>query len=334
MKKINQMILFVVVLGLPLTAVAERVTFTFPVQCVYGKSCWIPNYVDLRPGPGVLDYTCREASYDAPPNGQHKGTDIAIQDFRAMREGIPVVAAAAGVVITQRDGMKDINYKLRIKPLVDTQFCGNTVSIQHEDGLVTKYCHMKKSSIFVFKDDRVKQGEFLGYVGMSGQTEFPHLHFQVTKDNQVVDPFAGLDRQKKCGVGWQTLWSERTLEKIPYQPTVIYNAGFSFQKPDYSAIRAGLYKAKTFSTTVPALVAWAEMFRVKVGNKVVFAIFNPKGQKIHETTVNIKANKARYTAFSGVRRKSAAWPKGTYQAKITLKHFYGEEEITRKIQIK
>ncbi|PCI41911.1 MAG: peptidase M24 [Rhodospirillaceae bacterium] len=320
--------------GLSAPVMAEGGSFIFPVDCEYGKTCWIPNYVDLKPGPGVLDYTCRDASYDAPPGDQHKGTDIAIQDIRALRDGVAVVAAASGVVIGQRDGLQDINYKERTNPLADTQFCGNGLTIQHGDGLITQYCHMKKGSVFFFKDDRVKQGDFLGYVGLSGYTDFPHLHFQITKDKQVIDPFAGFDRQKKCGLGKQPLWNTKTLEKTPYEPSVIFNAGFSFQKPDYKAIRTGLYKSKTVSTTVPALVAWAEMFRVKTGNTIDFVLYGPGGQKIHQKTVNIKADKVRYTAFSGLRRKGKQWPTGTYRATITLKHIRGESAVTRKIHMK
>lgn len=326
-----QILLIVGLVGMPFIASAAGATFTFPVDCKFGKNCWIPNYVDLRPGPGVLDYTCRDTSYDAPPGGQHKGTDIAIQDVRAMRDGVAVVAAAAGVVIGQRDGVADINFKERSKPLASSLFCGNGLTIEHADGLVTQYCHMKKGSVFFFKGDRVKQGDFLGYVGLSGQTAFPHLHFQVTKDKQIIDPFAGLDRQKKCGVGEQPLWDAKTLERLPYNPTVIYNAGFSFQKPDYKAIRSGLYKAKVVSTKIPALVAWAEMFRVKAGNKIFFEIYGPGGQKIHQKTVSIKADKAHYTAYSGLRRSGKDWPSGTYQAKITLKYINGESKIIQKI---
>ncbi|PHS78390.1 MAG: hypothetical protein COB59_07165 [Rhodospirillaceae bacterium] len=237
------------------------------------------------------------------------------------------------MVIGQRDGVEDISFKERTTPLVSSLFCGNGLTIDHGDGLVTQYCHMKKGSVFFFKGDRVKQGDFLGYVGLSGQTEFPHLHFQVTKDKQVIDPFAGLDRQKKCGVGKQPLWDAKTLERLPYGPTVLYNAGFSFQKPDYKAIRAGLYKAKVVSTKISALVAWAEMFRVKAGNKIIFEIYGPGGQKIHQKTVNINADKAHYTAYSGLRRPGKEWPSGTYQTKITLKHINGESKIIQKIKM-
>ena len=59
----------------------------------------INNYVDLDPGPGILDYMGGNVTY----NG-HRGTDIDILDFYDMDEGIPVLAAAAGEVIFVHDG--------------------------------------------------------------------------------------------------------------------------------------------------------------------------------------------------------------------------------------
>jgi len=307
-------------------AAEGNVRFSFPVQCEIGKTCWIPNYVDLKPGPGVLDYACGDASYDAQPGGQHKGTDIAVQDMAAMRGGVPVIAAADGVVLGQRDGINDINLKDNPKRVVESMACGNGLRIQHANGLISQYCHMRNHSLFAFKGDRVRRGQHLGLIGLSGRTEFPHLHFQVTnKDKDIIDPFVGLKRSKKCGVGKAPLWDAKTLKKTPYQPTAIYNIGFTQFKPDFKAIRAGLYKNKTYSTSVPALVVWAEVFRVKLGDKLIFTIIDSSGQKIHENTLPMKATKAKYVAFSGLKRKASRWPPGAYQGKVTLVR--GEEKI-------
>jgi hypothetical protein len=321
--------------GVPGAAISadDHVVFSFPVACEIGKTCWIPNYVDLKPGPGVLDYACGDASYDAEPGGQHKGTDIAVQDMAAMREGVPVVAAADGVVISQRDGVPDINVKDNPKGVVDSMACGNGLRIEHANGFISQYCHMRNHTIFAFKGDKVRRGQHLGTVGLSGRTQFPHLHFQVTKDNQIIDPFAGLNRVKPCGVGETPLWDAKTIAATPYQPTAIYNIGFSQFKPDFKAISNGLYKATTFATTVPALVVWAEVFRVKAGDKLEFTITDPSGRAIHQNAMGMKAAKASYVAFSGLKRKGTKWPVGTYQGKVTLKRGSKEFVATTALQI-
>jgi len=304
--------------GVPFAAFADGLRFSFPLDCVIGKTCWIPNYVDLKPGKGVLDYACGKASYDAPPGAQHKGTDIAVTDMAAVRDGVPVLAAAPGVVIGQRDGIQDINIKDNPKGIASTMACGNGLRIQHDNGMISQYCHMRKNSVVAWKGDKVKRGQVIGMVGLSGKTSYPHLHFQVTMGKKILDPFAGLDRTQKCGVGQNPLWDDKTIAMIPYQPTAIFNAGFSNQRPDFKAIRAGLYKGNKFAAKVPALVVWAEFFRVKANDRITFIIIDPHGRKIHEKTIAIKADKARYIAFSGLRLKQPSWPLGTYVGKINL----------------
>ncbi len=54
----------------------------------------------------------------------------------------------------------------------------NVVILEHEDGTLSLYIHMMQNGITVELGDTVRQGDLLGYVGMSG-TSFSHLHFQV-----------------------------------------------------------------------------------------------------------------------------------------------------------
>ena len=56
---------------------------------------------------------------------------------------------------------------------------GSHVVIKHKDGTVAVYCHLKKGSIVVKKNDKVVQGEFIGYSGDTGNSSDPHLHFEV-----------------------------------------------------------------------------------------------------------------------------------------------------------
>ena len=96
--------------------------------------------------------------------------------------GTPILAAADGVVENAvRNGKKD----------------GINVTINHQNGYVTVYKNMGKMS--VRKRQKVKQGDVIGSVGMSGITFAPHLHYEVWYNGQMMNPmdyfFASLTPQ-------------------------------------------------------------------------------------------------------------------------------------------
>ena len=63
---------------------------------------------------------------------------------------------------------------------------GRQVRVNHAGGLGTSYSHM--SRIIVSPGARVRQGQVIGYVGSSGLSTGPHLHFEVYKNGQVINP--------------------------------------------------------------------------------------------------------------------------------------------------
>lgn len=94
----------------------------------------------------------------------HPGLDIAV-DY-----GAPVYASAAGTVDTA--GW--------------VSGYGRYVRIQHDHGYTTAYGHM--SGIAVAPGQRVRKGEIIGFVGSTGYSTGPHLHFEVQVDGHTVDP--------------------------------------------------------------------------------------------------------------------------------------------------
>ncbi|ROO23784.1 OapA family protein [Salinisphaera orenii] len=65
---------------------------------------------------------------------------------------------------------------------------GNVVIIRHDDHLSTRYGHMSKFAEGLGNGSRVKQGEVIGYVGMSGLATGPHLHYEFRVDGEPKDP--------------------------------------------------------------------------------------------------------------------------------------------------
>jgi len=143
----------------------------------------IYNYVDQNPANNqILDYYCNDVSYDG-----HNGTDIGLDGFYAMDEmKTPILAAAPGIVSYTHDGEFDRH------EYWNDSAVGNAVIISHTDGTDTWYWHMKKNSVAVSTGDTVAAGDTLGFVGSSGISTGPHLHFEVQNEQaQVVDPWEG-----------------------------------------------------------------------------------------------------------------------------------------------
>ncbi|GHV95020.1 peptidase M23 [Spirochaetia bacterium] len=104
-----------------------------------------------------------------PFSGQyyiHKGIDLS-----TYRSGDTIVATADGQVVT-------IDY--------DEGF-GNYVIIKHKHGYYTRYAHMLSFRVKV--GQRVQQGEAIGYIGNTGLSTGPHLHYEVHIGSDVVDPY-------------------------------------------------------------------------------------------------------------------------------------------------
>lgn len=63
---------------------------------------------------------------------------------------------------------------------------GNHIVIKHGYGYETLYAHLSKYK--VKKGEKVKRGDVIGYVGSTGRSEAPHLHYEVHKNGQVINP--------------------------------------------------------------------------------------------------------------------------------------------------
>jgi len=78
---------------------------------------------------------------------------------------------------------------------------GNTIMIRHSGGYKSLYAHMWKFASRVKKNTWVKQGTFIGYVGTSGRSTGPHLHFGLYKNGRAVNPARVMSYSKKTLYG-------------------------------------------------------------------------------------------------------------------------------------
>ena len=301
-------------------------SLAFPLACEIGRTCEIQHYVDRDPGPGVLDYRCGQRTYH-----EHNGVDIRLLDMAAQRAGIDVLAAAPGRVTGLRDGVQDISVHAPGAPSVTGKECGNGVVVDHGGGWVTQYCHLARGSVRVKVGDVVATGQPLARVGLSGNTEFPHLHLTVRQGAQTVDPFAP-DMTNPTACRAQTaLWDAGALRQLAYKAGAVLNVGFTTGAIDNAAIEAGGVTAA--SAGAPGLVAYVRLIELQAGDQIELVLTGPGGKALAQTApAALTGQKAQYVAYVGVTRKAAGWPPGTYIAEVRVRRA-GAVAITRRWQV-
>jgi hypothetical protein len=286
--------------------------FALPIDCVPGESCWVVNYVDEDPTGAARDYTCGPQTY----NG-HTGTDIAIRDQGEMRRGVAVFAAAAGVVQATRDGVADGRFTRGDAGEVSGRECGNGVLIDHGEGWHTQYCHMRSGSIAVKKGERVERGAKLGFVGLSGRTEFPHLHFEVRHRGSRFDPFTGRAAPAPCGQPGEPFWSPEARRALGYRPVSIYDAGFAGAMPVIARLHEG-ERGVPARRESPVLAAWAALYHVRAGDEVVLRLEDPAGRTVLEARRTLERTQARRIEAAAARRTGDAWSAGRYRLTVRV----------------
>jgi len=283
-----------------------------PVDCEVGKSCLIQKLVDHDPGPGRSDYRCGSLTTDG-----HDGIDIRLRTMKDMADGYAVIAAAAGTVLRTRDGEPDVSSRIRTDR--NGRDAGNGVVIDHGNGWESQYSHLKMGSVAARPGQRVEQGDRLGLIGMSGNSEFPHLHFSVRLRGATVDPYISRAAPSQCNASGASggMWTPATMRSLAYAPTMLIAAGLASQVPPRSvADRTETPMIKGRNTP---LLLWVDLIGAKAGDVQEFSLTGPDGESIHAQTTRIDDGGLSWFAFSGKRPPPGGWRPGRYTGRYVLK---------------
>lgn len=297
----------------PNGAVAMVDDILLPLDCEPNEDCWVVRYVDHDPGPDAKDYACGPMSGDG-----HKGTDFAVRDLAAVSSGVKVRAAAGGRVAAVRDGMEDRLIDASDVAAVGGRECGNGVRIDHGDGWISLYCHLRRGSTMVVEGDEVVAGQTLGLVGLSGQTSFPHLHFDLRKDDRPVDPFVGIQREASCGPGERPLWNREVRRSLDYRPPLLTNSGITGTVPDKDDARKGWHRETVLPSQSPSLTLWIDGYWFEQGDRVAFRLQGPDRNVVIDRSLEIGQTRQRWFSFASAPRPFGGWPAGTYRGEVRV----------------
>jgi len=240
-----------------------------PLSGTPNQDWFIGNYMDADRRPdSFADYRGGFMTYD-----QHTGLDFILADVDQAEAGVPVLAARGGTVLEIRDGQNDREYSQ------DGGQLSNFVKIEHADGSVAEYKHLKMNSILVTPGQQVKAGQPLAQVGSSGLSSHPHLHLAVRNaDGQLID-----------------LLAEGLIDLAEAYPTrpYLFDAGISGSSDlrifsNYfrytPAHRTSISKSET-------LYVWYKLINMGRGDTVHATLIHPDGRQTPLFTLQAQDNR-------------------------------------------
>jgi murein DD-endopeptidase MepM/ murein hydrolase activator NlpD len=225
--------------------------FILPIAGTPYASWTIVNYVDMDLGSGVRDYHGGDYTYDG-----HRGIDYTLPNFAAMDRGVKVFAAAPGVVLETHDGEFDRNTSCTGTP--------NYVAIDHGEGWVTYYLHLRRNSVAVAVGQHVVAGQQIGLVGSSGCSTDAHLHFELRHDGDVVETY----------VDPSGYW----ISPLPYAGTKAgaLDAGTTYGNPSTAQLKERPGQINAYAHNAPVWF-WANIFGFKPGDQLTVRWTKPNG---------------------------------------------------------
>ena len=287
--------------------------FSLPVDCPAEAPCFLQNLVDIDASPQRLDGLCGRATY----NG-HKGTDFRVRNVDTLKLGIPVFAIADGVVRATRDGEPDrlLSSKSDIKQLKGRD-CGNGVIIDHgkikQAKWQTQTCHLAKGSVLVRSGQKIKRGEQIGKMGLSGRTQFPHVHVSVRRNGKIIDPITGLLPGNLCNsLAKTSLFSAKAQDELTKMNGPLLQLGFANGPVNSASLSTNTVQKPNRDGPI---VFYAKFFNLKKGDYFRLRILSNDGLLTKNSTKPLTKAKSTYTVFTGKKGKLEP---GVYKGEIEL----------------
>jgi hypothetical protein len=283
-----------------------------PVDCRLGDECFVQQMPDIDPGEEVLDPLCGKASYRG-----HDGWDIRLRSLKDIGR-TAVLSVEDGTVLRVRDGIPDrIFDRSQDSELLGGKECGNGVVVEHANGIVSQYCHLKQGSIAVRPGARIGKGESLGSIGASGLAEFPHVHLSIRRDGVTVEPLTGRPLRQgteACGDTKDSLFEPSVERLLSRSPTAILDLGLAKAPPELpNLVREGGPPLVKLSEPI---VIWVWAINVEQGSLFRIRLLDP--DRIPLLDLNTKAlegRKANYLAYVGGKHGTRP---GVYDLRVEL----------------
>lgn len=294
-------------------AATDYPKFQLPIDCSINRDCWVINYFDHGTGDRIVDFRGGDNLYN-----QHQGIDFAIPNMADMARGVRVLAAADGEVVDLRDHVPDIGSVTRDGQRIDFPMCGNAVLIDHGKSVRTLYCHLRRGSISVAVGDQVKAGDPVGLVGLSGFTNFPHVHLAVSIGEDKVDPFVGPGWTPGSNIAAKPMWREDVLESLSYQPFVLMDAGFTGGRFSKHGLLSGWFARPVVPRTAHELSFSALVYYSDAGDVIDMKILDPDGNTIAAKTATMTEGSQRHWRDIRAARPETGWKSGEYKGVVKV----------------
>lgn len=241
----------------------------FPHAGALGRDLFLANFTDQDERSDLVrDWDCSEYTYDG-----HQGHDSLVRSFREQDIGVPVYAALAGEVVAVHDGEPDRNTELMPRA------AANYVLLGHAGGYTTWYLHLRRDSVAVTVGQQVAAGTQLGLTASSGYSNWPHLHFETSRDGNWLEPSAG-----PCRSG-ESLWVDQPPVFRDFYVADLYLSRHEILIPDRETFLSDeAERAGSFVTGRQTIGMRADLRNLPPAATYVVSIKNPRGRVVYESS--------------------------------------------------